>query len=226
VIAGCYQIQKQDFYLKKINMENEENKTQANLEFEQCTLCSDESCIGVIGPDGRCKECGLPYTGGSSENIEQTPAESDFEDVAENEDVDEDMEEFSEDGDEETPMDLEWEQRTLCSDESCIGVIGPDGRCKECGLPYTGGSSENIEQTPAESDFEDVAEDEDADENEDVAEDEDVDEDMEEFSEDGDEETPTDFEWEQRTLCSDESCIGVIGPDGRCKECGKPYDSK
>jgi hypothetical protein len=32
----------------------------------------------------------------------------------------------------------------------------------------------------------------------------------------------TDIEWENRTLCADESCIGVIGPDGRCKECGKP----
>jgi len=29
------------------------------------------------------------------------------------------------------------------------------------------------------------------------------------------------IDWENRTLCSDESCIGVIGPGGRCKECGK-----
>ncbi|MEW6440595.1 MAG: zinc ribbon domain-containing protein [bacterium] len=27
-----------------------------------------------------------------------------------------------------------------------------------------------------------------------------------------------------RVLCSDGTCIGVIGPDGRCKECGKPYE--
>ena len=33
-----------------------------------------------------------------------------------------------------------------------------------------------------------------------------------------------DDDWESRTLCSDENCIGVIGPDGRCKECGKPYE--
>ena len=30
-------------------------------------------------------------------------------------------------------------------------------------------------------------------------------------------------EWQNRRLCSDENCIGVIGPDGRCKECGKPH---
>jgi hypothetical protein len=29
-------------------------------------------------------------------------------------------------------------ERRLCSDGMCIGVIGPDGRCRECGKPYTG----------------------------------------------------------------------------------------
>ena len=32
--------------------------------------------------------------------------------------------------------DEDWDSRVLCSDESCIGVIGPDGRCRECGRPY------------------------------------------------------------------------------------------
>jgi hypothetical protein len=36
-------------------------------------------------------------------------------------------------------------------------------------------------------------------------------------------ETETDAEWGNRRLCSDGNCIGVIGPDGRCRECGKPY---
>lgn len=35
-------------------------------------------------------------------------------------------------------IDSEWENRTLCRDGNCIGVIGADGRCKECGLPYEG----------------------------------------------------------------------------------------
>jgi len=147
-------------------MENEENKNQTDLEWKQRILCSDESCIGVIGPDGRCKECGLPYAGGPAENIEQTPTDSDFEEAVEDEDADEDMEEFS-----------------------------------------------------ADEDAEDFSEDEDAEEFS-------ADEDAEDFSEDEDAETITDLEWDQRILCSDESCIGVIGPDGRCKECGKPYDSK
>ena len=28
--------------------------------------------------------------------------------------------------------------------------------------------------------------------------------------------------WANRRLCPDGNCIGVIGPDGRCKECGRP----
>jgi len=36
-----------------------------------------------------------------------------------------------------------WEDRVLCSDETCIGVIGPDGRCKECGKPYAPGKTED-----------------------------------------------------------------------------------
>ena len=27
----------------------------------------------------------------------------------------------------------------------------------------------------------------------------------------------------ERVACSDGLCIGIIGPDGRCTECGKPY---
>ena len=33
-------------------MENKESKSVSDAEWEQRTLCSDESCIGVIGPDG------------------------------------------------------------------------------------------------------------------------------------------------------------------------------
>jgi len=124
-------------------MKNEENKIQPDLEWEQRILCSDESCIGVIGPDGRCKECGLPYAGPFDATNEDTVA-SDVEE-ADSEDVISEEPEESGEHDAETPTDLEWEQRTLCSDESCIGVIGPDGLCKECGKPY--GSEQEIENS-------------------------------------------------------------------------------
>jgi len=95
------------------------------------------------------------------------------------------------------PHDSHWESRTLCSDESCIGVIGPDGRCKECGKPYTEPPAGDKNTTQSDTKPVDAI----------------------------DESPPLhdDDDWKNRTLCSDESCIGVIGPDGRCKECGKAY---
>ena len=90
----------------------------------------------------------------------------------------------------------DWEKRILCSDESCIGTVGTDGKCKECGKVYEGelpaGHGTAISKPIAEETQKTKATD----------------------SEDDD--------WEKRVLCSDESCIGVIGPDGKCKECGKP----
>ena len=117
-------------------MKNEESKSLTDIEWEQRTLCSDESCIGVIGPDGRCKECGLPYESEKQQDFSEEHAASDSEAEEEVAQDDEDDEEVAEDDEEDAVTDIEWEQRTLCRDESCIGVIGPDGRCKECGLPY------------------------------------------------------------------------------------------
>ena len=108
--------------------------------------------------------------------------------------------------------DTEWERRILCSDESCIGVIGPDGRCKECGLAYEGTLPDVLtreaeaSEASASGEPDDIQSDEEHDDEEDNA-------------------GIDDPEWEQRQLCSDEGCIGVIGPDGRCKECGKPHRS-
>ncbi|RJX29097.1 MAG: hypothetical protein C4525_15125 [Desulfarculus sp.] len=33
---------------------------------------------------------------------------------------------------------LEPGKRTACSDGNCIGIISPEGKCIECGKPYTG----------------------------------------------------------------------------------------
>jgi hypothetical protein len=109
-------------------MKDMESKSKPDLEWEQRTLCADESCIGVIGPDGLCKECGLPFSSRSSDKEKQASSAE----IAE-ETTAEDLENETDDD----PTDAEWEQRTLCMDESCIGVIGRDGRCKECGLPLS-----------------------------------------------------------------------------------------
>lgn len=109
----------------------------------------------------------------------------------------------------------DWENRVLCPDEACIGVIGPDGRCKECGLVYEGElpaarTASDEPQDPASPETTEADDTPQADLGADTV--DDADEDDDEID-----------EWQRRTLCSDESCIGVIGSDGRCKECGKPY---
>jgi len=113
--------------------------------------------------------------------------------------------------------DQYWKNRTLCSDENCIGVIGPDGRCKECGSKFKGDFSKISvpaeESVPSEGMEPDEAE---LEETADVSENPVVPHPPD---------SPPDSDWESRRLCSDESCIGVIGPDGRCKECGKPFQS-
>jgi hypothetical protein len=90
-------------------------------------LCSDENCIGVIGPDGRCKECGKPHAGGFAVDPPR-PAPAPSAETAGR----------ASQPAEPVGSDDEWESRMLCSDENCIGVIGPDGRCRECGKPYAG----------------------------------------------------------------------------------------
>jgi hypothetical protein len=91
----------------------------------------------------------------------------------------------------------DWEKRILCSDESCIGTIGADGRCKECGKAYQGelpqGQIVKSDQTVA----------------------------VEEQASANTASTESHDDWDNRVLCGDESCIGTIGPDGKCRECGK-----
>lgn len=121
------------------------------------------------------------------------------------------------DGSKRGNMDSEWRNRVLCSDESCIGTIGKDGRCRECGLPYDGKlpfeSDENIKGGESESEF--------LEEDDEAA----VEEYDPEAEDDEDEAPDSEDDWGGRTLCSDESCIGTIGKNGRCRECGLKYKS-
>jgi hypothetical protein len=101
------------------------------------------------------------------------------------------------------PVAVDWENRRLCGDGNCIGVIGPDGRCKECGRPAEPGGVFEEPGAEAPSAVEPAVQ----------------------------PSSPppaaaaggAQNDWENRRLCSDGNCIGVIGPDGRCRECGKPY---
>ncbi|VEN72590.1 conserved hypothetical protein [Candidatus Desulfarcum epimagneticum] len=117
-------------------METDDSRPMTNEEWERRRLCPDGGCIGVIGPDNRCRECGA---------VSDEPPPAGIAAGAEKDDAPKEPVEKNRDGETEAgaasdpekgleaPEDLDWENRCLCPDGHCIGVIGPDGRCRECG---------------------------------------------------------------------------------------------
>jgi hypothetical protein len=113
----------------------------------------------------------------------------------------------------------EWDQRQLCPDGSCVGVIGSDGTCKVCGRAAPNWGDERKRGLVAEEPFGEAA---DHDEDEDDKDDDDDDGDQDDADDDVDDSVPSPSpDWEQRKLCPDDACIGVIGESGTCKVCGK-----
>jgi hypothetical protein len=97
----------------------------------------------------------------------------------------------------------EWDQRELCSDGACIGTIGSDGSCKVCGRAAQNWGNERargLQEEPV-----DAAEDNTPDEDE-----------LEEQAE----QLAAEVNWDDRKLCDDGACVGVIGKDGVCTVCG------
>src|SRR5690242_1479866 len=93
-----------------------------DLDLDARQLCADGACTGVVGADGRCRVCG-----GAADALSASPAPG----VS---------------GSEPAPMpesaaasreapgeaELDLEDRRLCPDGACLGLLGPDGRCKIC----------------------------------------------------------------------------------------------
>jgi hypothetical protein len=165
-------------------------------------LCPDGTCIGLVGPNGRCKECGKPGTSSVTHPRERH--------LRSDEEVAAQLDANIQTGDiDAAPADLD--RRRLCPDGSCIGVIGPDGRCTECGIEAEAEADSDPEADPDS--------DSDPDSDPDPDSDSEADPDPEAETE-GDLEIDGDLE--DRQLCPDGACIGLIGPDNRCKECGRP----
>jgi hypothetical protein len=98
--------------------------------------------------------------------------------------------------------EFDAEKRELCSDGACTGVIGDDGKCRECGQKSEGSTSgEAAAASEPASDSEAPEADFKAERGEHV------------------------FEDDQRALCSDGACIGLLNSQGVCKVCGKSASS-
>ena len=95
-------------------------------------------------------------------------------------------------------MDPDWDLRTLCPDGGCVGVIGKDGTCKVCGRVAPGWGSERERGLRTE---------------------EEVEPELEAAKVLAEPEGPADFD--DRKLCPDGACVGLINADGRCSVCGR-----
>jgi hypothetical protein len=90
-------------------------------------LCPDGSCVGVLGPDGRCSVCQRPAGAGGESGVE-APAEALAEADAEASGDDARAPEMGEGAT--SGFDP---ARRLCDDGSCVGVVGTGGVCGTCG---------------------------------------------------------------------------------------------
>ena len=86
-------------------------------------LCPDGSCVGVLGPDGRCSVCQRP-AGAGGESLAESPPEA-WADASGDDARAPEMAEGATSGFDPA--------RRLCDDGSCVGVVGADGVCGTCG---------------------------------------------------------------------------------------------
>ena len=90
-----------------------------DLDLDSRRLCPDGACIGVIGDDGRCRVCGRADDGSIVATVTREMAAT-APGIASG---------AGEGG------AFDDDDRELCPDGACIGIIGSDGKCKVCGTP-------------------------------------------------------------------------------------------
>lgn len=114
-------------------------KAYSDNDWESRTLCGDGSCIGVIDKNGHCTECGKTLEEARKEEktrsyLKKEKTKTGFWQKRRSRDRNATRNYSHQDnipGDNDDPIDLE--NRVLCSDQACIGIMGSDGRCTECG---------------------------------------------------------------------------------------------
>lgn len=94
-----------------------------------------------------------------------------------------------------------WEERRLCDDGGCTGLIGNDGLCRVCGRASMFWGDERRRGMKDDDDDDDGA----------IARDEGT--------------ASTASVDDERRLCPDGSCTGLLDIDGRCKVCGRVDES-
>jgi hypothetical protein len=111
-------------------MDATEELEEPAFDVDARRLCPDDTCTGLIGPDGRCKVCGAVSPDGppaAADAEPARPARRDDDDLAAA--AGEPAGPAGEDA-------FDPDARVLCPDDTCTGLIGPDGTCKVCGAKY------------------------------------------------------------------------------------------
>ena len=99
-----------------------------DLDLAHRRLCPDGACIGVVGADGKCKVCGRAADSDADADADN---DSDWDPAADSDaGADSDTDAATAAAADTDAFDPD---RRLCPDGACIGVIGPNGRCNECG---------------------------------------------------------------------------------------------
>ncbi|MBA2539714.1 MAG: hypothetical protein H0V17_08780 [Deltaproteobacteria bacterium] len=232
--------------------------------WERRQLCEEGTCIGVIGAEGTCKTCGRPAPDwGDLRKPGRVSSQSDVDEPEVDGANEADAESNAAPTAPASPAKVAasaskvsaWNERRLCSDGTCIGLIADDGKCKVCRKAPDGTVDEKADDEDLEDEVAEGDDGEDSDDGEEDEHDEDDDDDSEVAQDEGDEGDADDGDVnyhddakddakdaaaedaaddraaaiknakndddDDRALCSDGTCIGLIADNGKCKVCGK-----
>ena len=110
-------------------------------------------------------------------------------------------------------QDESLEDRVPCTDDMCVGIIGPDGKCGTCGKPGTPPAPWSRPEHPHDDLHErGAAPEPEAAETAGRA--------LAPASEPAPEPEP---DSDERVPCLDDMCVGILGSDGTCGTCGKKW---
>lgn len=99
---------------------------------EERVPCTDDMCVGIIGPNGKCGVCGRAGT--PPPRPAQPPHPHD------------DLHEAASPAAELAPApaaeadpepDPDPDERVPCLDDMCVGILSPQGKCGTCGKTWT-----------------------------------------------------------------------------------------
>jgi hypothetical protein len=104
----------------------------------------------------------------------------------------------------------DWDQRQLCPDGACVGLIGADGKCVACGKQGIAVLAPPVPDEPPEPAA-----------TADAANEPEVADPVSDTGADPQREArPPYDDWDNRKLCPDGACVGVL-VDGKCTVCGR-----